>query len=116
MITNEVISEIYKKYNKRPSSIDCLDLALLFEKVGIMHDIMIDPDTSTLTIGSMLPDSPFHEISLKNLFGIVPFEQWTAIVMHSSIIFLNNKKPISSIHIKEPSLTLWDRIKGLKDK
>ncbi|MCC8117436.1 MAG: hypothetical protein LIP09_01625 [Bacteroidales bacterium] len=113
MITNEVIAAIYKKYDKRPKSIDCLNLALLFEKAGIMHDIMIEPETSTMTIGSILPDSPFHEISLKNVFAIVPFEEWTAIVMHSSIIFLNHKKPISSIHIKQPSLSLWDRIKGV---
>lgn len=111
MITNEVINEIYKKYDKRPSSIDCLNLALLFDKAGIEHDILIDPETEEMTIGSIDTNSPFHTIPLKNIHAIVPFEEWTAIVLHSSIIFLNNKKPLPSIHIKQPSSSLWDRIR-----
>lgn len=113
MINSEVINEIYRKYNKRPASVDCLNLALLFEKVGIDHDILIDPDTEEMTIGSIAEDSPFRTIKLGNIHAIVPFEEWTAIVMHSSILFLNNKRPQVSIHIKEPELTLWQRIKGI---
>lgn len=111
MITNDVINAIYKQYDKRPKSIDCLNLALLFDKAGIEHDILIDPETQEMTIGSIAPDSPFHTIPLKNINAIVPFEEWTAIVLHSSIIFLNNKKPLPSIHIKQPSLSLWERIR-----
>lgn len=111
MITNDVINEIYKKYDKRPKSIDSLNLALLFEKAGIEHDILIDPETQEMSIGSIDPSSPFHTIPLKNIHAIVPFEEWTAIVLHSSILFLNNKKPLPSIHIKQPSNSLWDRIK-----
>ncbi|MCC8114150.1 MAG: hypothetical protein LUD17_04890 [Bacteroidales bacterium] len=116
MITNQVIEAIYKKYDKRPKSIDSLDFALLFEKAGLQHDILIDPETNEMTISSIAEDSPFHQIPLHNINAIVPFEEWTAIVMHSSIIFLNVKKPINSIHIKAPSLSLWDRIKGVAVK
>lgn len=111
MITNDVINAIYKQYDKRPKSVDCLNLALLFDKAGIVHDILIDPETQEMSIGSIDPTSPFHTLPLKNIHAIAPFEEWTAIVLHSSILFLNNKKPLPSIHIKQPSESLWDRIK-----
>lgn len=113
MINTEVINEIYKKYDKRPASVDNLNLALLFEMVGIEHDILIDPDTEEMTIGSVAEDSPFRTLRLKNIHAIVPFEEWTAIVLHSSILFLNNKRPQVSIHIKQPELSLWERIKNV---
>lgn len=112
MITSEVIKEIYKKYAKRPKSVDCLDFPLLFEGVGETHDLFVDPETQELTVASLSPDSPFHNISLNNVHAFLPFEEWVAIVMHSSILFLNKKKPIASVHIKEPELSLWDRIKN----
>lgn len=115
MITTDVINAIYKKYDKWPKSPDCLDFALLFEGAGIVHDIMIDPEMQELTIASISPDSPFHTLSINNIYAIIPFEEWIAIVLHSSIIFLNKKKPLTSIHIKQPTLSIWDRIKGLKD-
>lgn len=112
MITNEVISEIYKKFDKRPSSIDKIDFPLLFEKVGIDHDILIDPDTNEMTIGSIEEGSPFRLIPLSNINAIVPFEDWTAVVLHSSIIFLHNKRPQVSVHIKENKRSLLDIILG----
>ena len=114
MITSEVISEIYKKYNKRPASVNELDLPLLFEKVGIDHDILVDPETNELTIGSIEENSPFRSIPLRNVNAIIPFENWTAIVMHSSIIFLHNKRPQVSVHLKENKSSIFDKIFGKK--
>lgn len=113
MITNKVIDEIYRRYDKRPKSVDCLDFVLLIDKVGIMHDIFVDPDEETMTIGSLPEDSPFHKLKLKNINAFVDFEEWVAVVMHSAILFLNKKNTKSTIHLKEPELSLWDRIKGI---
>lgn len=116
MITRDVIKEIYKKYAKRPKGVDSLDFPLLFEGVGETHNLLIDPETQELTVASLAPDSPFHKVSLKRVHAFLPFEEWVAIVMHSSILFLNKKKPIASVHIKEPELSLWDRIKNKIEK
>ncbi len=113
MITQAVISEIYRKYGKKPKSVDCLNLAYLFDKCGLMHDIMIDPDTEIMTIGSIPGNSPFHEINLRNVHAIVPFEEWAAIVMHSSILYLNLRKPISSVNLRPEKDSIWDKIRNL---
>lgn len=62
MLTRENISEIYRKFRKAPAGIDQLDIAVLFDETAIHHDILIDPETNTLTIGSIEPMSPFHSL------------------------------------------------------
>lgn len=110
MINKKVIDTLYKKYAKLPKSPDCLDFVLLFDNVADQHNIHIDLESDVMQIGSIEPTSPFHRIPLSRIHAIVPFEEWVAIVLHSSIIFLNKKSNKVSIHIKEPKLTLWDRI------
>lgn len=113
MITKEVISAIYKKYPKRAKSIDCLDFALLFEAAGMMHDINIDMDNNKLVIGSIDPKSVFHSVPLSNIHAFVPFDEWVAVVLHSSIIFLNRKSPKSSIHLKPIEVGFTDRLRDM---
>ncbi|MDE6099053.1 MAG: hypothetical protein K2L80_03665 [Muribaculaceae bacterium] len=110
MITKKVIETLYKKYAKLPKSPDCLDFILLFDSVADHHGINIDIENDTMQIGSIDPASPFHRIPLSRIHAIVPFEEWVAIVLHSSIIFLNKSNNKVSIHIKEPDLSLWDRV------
>lgn len=111
MITREVINTLYKKYSKAPSDVDSLDIPLLFDYAADHHNISIDMEgkVDALIIGSVEPNSPFHRIPLRRIHAIVPFEEWVAIVLHSSIIFLNRKSSKVSIHIKEPSLSFLDR-------
>lgn len=113
MITNEVIKTLYKQYPKRPKSADYLDMALLFDSVGMMHEITVDLDTNDLIIGSIDAKSIFHRINLGHIHAIVPFEEWTAIVLHSSIIFLNKLSTKVSIHLKPLKPTVSDRIKSV---
>jgi len=116
MITKEVIKTLYKQYAKRPKSTDCLDIAMLFDTVGPMHDISVDIDTDELVIGSIDAKSPFHRILLGHIHAIVPFEEWTAVVLHSSVIFLNRIDTRVSIHLKPPTPTLAERLRSLTGK
>ena len=63
-----------------------------------------------LIIGSIAEDAPFHSIPLRNIIAFVPFEEWVAIVMHSSIIFLNSRSSKVAAHIKPLKESLWDKI------
>ena len=118
MITRKVIEALYKKYNTVPPSPDCLDIPLLFESASENHNISIDIDdpVDSLVIGSIAPDSPFHRIPMERIHAIVPFEEWIAIVLHSSIIFLNRKSPKVSVHIRMEPPTLVERVKSIFKK
>ena len=113
MITRKVIQTLYKKYRKLPDSPDCLDIPLLFE-CAPQHNIKIDMDgpLDTMVIGSVDPASPFHRIPLERIHAIVKFEEWVAVVLHSSIIFLNRKSPRVSIHVQTEPPSLWERIRN----
>ena len=112
MITKKVIKTLYKKYRKLPESPDCLDMPLLFDYASRHHNITIDMDgpVDTLVIRSIDPDSPFHRIPLERIHAIVPFEEWVAIVLHSSIIFLSRVNSKVSVHVRTHEPSLFDRI------
>lgn len=114
MITRKVIQTLYKKYRTRPESPDFLDIPLLFDAASQNHHISIDMDgpVDSLVIGSVSPDSPFHRIPLEKIHAIVPFEEWVAIVLHSSIIFLNKKTSEVSVNVRLEQDSLFDRLSG----
>lgn len=114
MITREIVDTLYKKYKKPPKSVDLLNLSLLFDYAATHHNIFINPETEELTIGSIDPTSPFHALPIKRINAIVPFEEWVAIVMPASIIFLNRKNSKAAIDIKPLKPSLLDRLKGIE--
>lgn len=111
MITKSVIEEIYKRYRKRPKSIEDLDVGLLFEGVHPDHGVEIDGDS--LKVGSVPEQSPFHEIPMSAICAIVNFEGHVAVVMHSSILFLNKENSGVSVHIKPYRPSIFARLRGL---
>lgn len=113
MITREIVNTLYKKYSKKPKSIDMLNLALLFDYAATHHNVFIDPETEELTINSIDEKSPFHTLSIHNINAIVPFEEWVAIVMHSSIVFLNRKSNKVAVDIREVKPGFMDRVRGI---
>lgn len=113
MITKEVIQAIYKQYPKRAKNVDELDFGMLFDTVGTLHDISVDFNTNRLIIGSLDPRSIFRSIPLTHIHAFVPFEEWTAIVLNASILFLNRKTPEVSIHLKPQETTMGDKLRSL---
>ena len=125
MITQQVIDALYKKYNKAPKSLDYLDMPLLFDATVSMvfellgatsphHDVSVDIDDNMraeLVIGSIDEKSPFHRLPMHRIHAIVPFEEWVAIVMHSSIIFLNKKDNRVSVNLKPVGDSFIDRLR-----
>ncbi len=112
MITKQVINTLYKKYDKCPKSPDCLDFGLLFDTIIEYHDIIVDIDADQLVINDLNPTSPFYQIPLSKIHAIVPFEEWIAIVLHSSIVFLNRMSDKIYVNIKPPKMSILDKIQS----
>lgn len=111
MINNKVIESIYKKYSKRPSSIDQLNIPLLFEAAHEDHAIEIKGHD--LIINSQDAWSPFHTIDLNRVHAILDFDKYVAVVLHSSIIFIGKKCDDIHIHIKPIKPSISDRVKQM---
>lgn len=109
MITKQVTKEIYKKYRKPPKQLDELDIPALFDESLAEHDVNIDDES--IVIGSLPASSPFHTIPLKRVHAILTFESATAIVLHSSIIFLSRKGKGINVHLKEAPTSLWQKLR-----
>lgn len=110
MITRENINEIYRKYKKTPASIDELNLSTLFDDTALHHDVMIDPETNVISFGSIDEASPFHQLPLDRINAILGFEEWVAVVLPSSILFLDRKSPKVVVDIKPIQQSLGERL------
>ena len=113
MITKEVIKTLYKNYSERPDSVDCLDMSMLFETVGSLHNISVDIDTLMLKIGSIDSRSMFHDILLSHIHAFVLFDEWVAVVLRASIIFLSRTSTSVYVHVKQLKPTLLDCVRGI---
>jgi hypothetical protein len=111
MITKKVIDELYHKYRKPDPGIENLNIELLMGEASEHHDISID-EHGNIVISSIDTNSPFHKIALHNIRGITQFENDIAVVMHSSIVFLDKNQPKVNIHLRLDEPSFWDKIKA----
>ncbi len=111
MVTKKVIQTLYKQFSRPPKSADELNISLLFDYALENHGIFIDEDN--LYIGCVDPASPFATIPLPRINQIVEFETCLAIVLPSSIIFLDKDDSDVNIHLRldDEKPSLWQRIK-----
>ncbi|MCM1356128.1 MAG: hypothetical protein NC212_06965 [Staphylococcus sp.] len=109
MVTKKLIEKIYKQYNRPPASPDELNFGLLFDYALENHGIFIDEND--LFIGSVDPSSPFATIPLKHIHEILEFEDYIALVLRNSIIFLNKSNSEVNVHLRMASPSVWSRLK-----
>lgn len=110
MVTKKIIESIYKNYNRPPSSPDELNIGLLFDYAMENHGIIIDEND--LFIGSVDPDSPFAVLPLDHVHEILEFDNYIAIVLPNSIVFLNKNNSEVHVHVRLESPSIWEKLKG----
>lgn len=101
-----LIEKLYKRFKKRPASLDERGLYLLADYMVDEQGLELDEDRVVFTKMDKL--SPFREILLNNIHGVADLGGLLAIVMHSSIIFFNKTTQESTVHIKP--MTFGDKL------
>lgn len=109
MVTKKLIDSIYQNYNHPPESPDELNLGLLFDYALENHGIVIDEND--LYIGSVDPKSPFAVLPLDHIHEILELDDYVAIVLPNSIVFLNKTNSDVNVHLRVESPSLWSKMK-----
>jgi hypothetical protein len=112
VITKSNIDDLYRKFRRKPRSEEARNLQLLEQCALDASDIEID--SRCIRFCNVDPGSPFATIELERIHGVVDFDRHVAIVLPSSIIFLDKEDHSVHIHIKEeePRRPWWRRIFG----
>ncbi len=86
MITDRVIKEIYKKYNKAAKNPEDLHLDHFIEMLAPYHHIRVND--KEVIFEDQEEFSPFRRFLLRGLNGILEFDRQVAFVFRNHILFL----------------------------
>ncbi|MDE6491485.1 MAG: hypothetical protein K2L49_10045 [Muribaculaceae bacterium] len=109
MITRQIIEALYKKYRRMPKSKAERNLDLLHNFAA--ENVAVDIEEGKLILYNIDPMSPFNEIRLDNIYGVVDFDDCIAVVLHSSIVFIMKSDASVHVHIKVNPPTFTEKLK-----
>ena len=98
MITQEVISEIYKSYNKPCKNEDDLNLPYFVELLRPHHRLTVDD--MEVIVESEEEFSPFRRFLKRGLYAVLEFDRNVAFVFQSHILFFSKKASNMSVHFR----------------
>lgn len=113
MITDQVIKEIYKKYNKPQGSTEALNLDYFLDLLSNHHNI--DNSEKEVVIRDLEEFNPFRRFLKHSLNAVLEFDKMIAFVFTNHILFLGKETDEVRVHLKpnEPKSFL-DKILGKK--
>lgn len=98
MITDRVIKEIYKKYNKAVKSQEDLNLDHYVKILAPFHHITVG--NGEVIFDDQEEFSPFRRFLIRGLFGIIEFDHQVAFVFKNHIIFLSKNSDDMRVHMR----------------
>lgn len=99
MITDEVIKDIYKNYNKTGRKPDELNVDYFIRLLTDTHLIYTDGDE--LVVDDMEENNPFRRFLIRSLTGILEFDKHVAFVFIDHILFFNKATGAMRVHFKK---------------
>lgn len=102
MTDQKLISELYRRFKRRPETLDQRNLRLLADYIVEERGVALRDDSLVFT--EMPASSPFREIRLAHIHGVADLGNLLAIVLNASIIFMHKTSLETSVHLKAPGL------------
>ncbi len=107
-ISSNLIDSLYKRFPRRPATLDERNLRLLADYIVEDRGVSLCDDRLVFT--EMSPDSSFREILLENIHGVADLGHMLAVVLHSSIIFLDCRTFEAFVHLKPAKENVFRRV------
>ena len=110
MITDRVIKEIYKKYNKAAKNPEDLHIDHFIEMLAPYHHIRVNGNE--VIFEDQEEFSPFRRFLLRGLNGILEFDRQVAFVFRNHILFLGKDSDDMRVHMRpcEERSNIFSRI------
>lgn len=113
MITEEVIKEIYKKFNKPPKDAEELDIPYYLDVLKKNHNIRETRDE--IIIDDLEEFNPFKRFLKRSIFAVLEFDKMVAFAFRNHILFLAKEDKGMRVHIRpEKPRGFFSRIFGRK--
>lgn len=111
MITESVIKEIYKKFNKPHKKREELQLDYFLPMLCEHHAIKIEDDE--IILEDLEEFNPFRHFLIRSLNAVLEFDKMIAFVFRNHILFLGKNDNQMRVHMRpEPERSLLGRIFG----
>lgn len=98
MITEEVIKEIYKNYDKPPKHREELNIPYYIELLRPHHDLQADD--KEIVVGNVDEFNPFRRFLIRSLNAILEFDKNVAFVFHDHILFFSKSDDNLNVNFK----------------
>lgn len=102
MITNDTIANLYTTFATEPALFEDRGLTRLMDYAFDTEAIDFDGDSLVFT--TMDPDSPLRKVEIERIHGAKEIEDYLAVVLANSIIFLNRRDFSTFVHLKEEEM------------
>lgn len=97
MITDDVIKEVYRRFDSPSESSSNLNIDYFMEILSPKYNIEIDGDK---LIVNDLGENAFKVVLLKAINTIIEFDRFVAIVLRNHIIFFDKHQKNVNIHFR----------------
>lgn len=99
MITNDTIANLYSTFATEPALFEDRGLTRLMDYAFDTDAIEFDGDRLVFT--TMDQDSPMRSVEIERIYGAKEFDDYLAVVLPNSIIFLDRCDYSTHVHVKE---------------
>lgn len=103
MITDKVITEIYKTSKKPPKDLNELNLPATISLLKEHHNLTLDSDdlqSAEVIINDLEEFNPFRRFLVRSLHAVLEFDRMIAFVFRNHILFLGKEDNQLRVHFK----------------